>query len=131
MSFSGEDSIYCKKMSKGESFKLGCRHFDNGEYFEAHEIWEELWLEARGSEHAFLQGLIQTAVALHHAKEENYRGTRKLFSTAIHYLERGRTAAEDFDIDRLINCILEFEIVLQKKLAGETVSLPFFKLVIG
>src|SRR5947209_7807661 len=68
-------------------FNAACQHFDAGEYFEAHEVWEDLWNEAYGPRHAYLQGLIQTAVALHHAGNENWNGTRKLLASAWNYLE--------------------------------------------
>ncbi|NDD05448.1 MAG: DUF309 domain-containing protein, partial [Proteobacteria bacterium] len=27
-------------------FSKACEHFNQGEYFEAHEVWEDLWNEA-------------------------------------------------------------------------------------
>ncbi|MBM4317673.1 MAG: DUF309 domain-containing protein, partial [Deltaproteobacteria bacterium] len=48
-------------------FEQGCRYFDEEDYFEAHEIWEEIWIDAFGPRRYFLQGLIQASVALHHA----------------------------------------------------------------
>ena len=51
----------------------GVAHFNAQEYFEAHEVWEELWLVAREPEKTFLQGLIQVAAAFHHHARENAR----------------------------------------------------------
>ena len=50
----------------GEHFARGARLFDEGAFFEAHEVWEERWRVAtdRG-ERDFLQGLIQVAAAFH------------------------------------------------------------------
>lgn len=112
-------------------FDLGCTHFNAGEYFEAHEVWEDLWNEASGARHAFLQGLIQVAVALHHAHNGNWSGTRKLFASALGYLEKGASeegSEGSIDINALKDCVLDFELALQKKLAGESVQLPFFQL---
>jgi predicted metal-dependent hydrolase len=48
------------------AFARGARHFDRGEFFEAHEVWEELWKVATDpTERTFLQGLIQVAAAFH------------------------------------------------------------------
>jgi uncharacterized protein len=44
----------------------GTRLFDAGEFFEAHEVWEERWRVATDkAERDFLQGLIQVAAAFH------------------------------------------------------------------
>ena len=37
--------------------------FNRGDFFEAHEVWEQLWMEP-GEDKKFFQGLIQAAVAL-------------------------------------------------------------------
>lgn len=115
-------------MDDTEAFARACAHFDAGEYFDAHEVWEELWNEASGPRHAYLQGLIQVAVALHHATNENWRGTRSLLGSALGYLEKGRAAAKEVDVDRLVDAMLEFETCLQKRMGGEDVALPFFPL---
>jgi hypothetical protein len=52
--------------SVDESFARGARLFDAGEFFEAHEVWEERWRVATDKvERNFLQGLIQVAAAFH------------------------------------------------------------------
>ena len=109
-------------------FETARRHFDDREYFEAHESWEALWNEAGGARHAFLQGLIQVAVALHHAGNENFTGARKLFASALNYLEKGRGDSEPVDVDILKDLVLDFELAIQRRLAGEKGPLPFFQL---
>jgi predicted metal-dependent hydrolase len=111
-----------------EVFEKGCSYFDLGEYFEAHESWEEIWIDAYGARRYFLQGLIQAAVALHHARNQNWVGTRKLSATALDYLERGRSEGPEIDIDVMKDRIIDFEVALQKLLTGENVELPFYKL---
>ena len=54
------------------------RHFNRGEFFEAHETWEDAWRPATGPERKFLQGFIQIAVALHHHSTGNLRGAQSL-----------------------------------------------------
>jgi predicted metal-dependent hydrolase len=110
------------------SFEKGRQHFDRAEYFEAHEVWEDLWNESEGARTPFLQGLIQVAVALHHAGNGNFKGTRKLFASSLGYLEKGRSDSDPVDIDTLRDFVLEFELALQEHLAGKQIALPFFKL---
>ena len=106
----------------------GVKLFNDSEYFEAHEVWEELWNEASGARNAFLQGLIQVAAALHHATNRNFNGTRKLFARALGYLEKGMSESEPVDMEKLKDSVLDFELALQKVLGGEEAPLPFFKL---
>ena len=113
-----------------QNFHLGCRYFNLGEYFEAHEVWEEMWMESSGARHAFLQCLIQVAVALYHSKRDNFAGARKLFASCLNYLERGRPEATLIDLDQLKNLVLDFEIALQKRSQGIMEELPYFQLPI-
>jgi len=61
--------------------------FNDRDFFEAHEIWESIWLECAGPERRFYQGLIQAAVALYHFGNGNVRGATKLFQSSGKYLE--------------------------------------------
>jgi len=45
----------------------GAALFDQGRFWEAHEAWEEAWLEEDGEVRLFLQGLIQVAAGYHKA----------------------------------------------------------------
>lgn len=65
----------------------GIEHFNHRRFFESHETWEELWKNQRGPSRQFYQGLIQTAVALHHAGHGNVRGARTLLARARQLLE--------------------------------------------
>lgn len=111
-----------------ERFPVACQHFDAGEYFEAHEVWEDLWNEANGPRHAFLQGLIQIAVALHHARNGNYKGPHKLFARALDYLKKGESDSKPIDLDKLRDFVLDFELAIQAIEAGKDEPLPYFKL---
>ena len=68
-------------------FREGLEAFNRGEFYEAHDAWESLWLERFGEEKDFLQGLILCAVALHHCERRNFRGARSRFRAALEKLE--------------------------------------------
>jgi hypothetical protein len=51
----------------------GIEHFNAGRYFDAHEVWEEVWLRSSGDTKLFYQMLIQAAVGLHHYERGNAR----------------------------------------------------------
>ncbi len=59
----------------------GIALFNGLDYFEAHEIWEEIWRLTGGLKHSFYQGLIQCAVALEHYCRSNPRGVRGLYQS--------------------------------------------------
>ncbi|WP_239615288.1 DUF309 domain-containing protein [Cohnella mopanensis] len=54
------------------------------DYFECHEVMEELWLEEGRS--SLLQGLLQAAVGLHHWDNGNRTGAVKLMAAAFEKL---------------------------------------------
>jgi hypothetical protein len=44
--------------------------FNRGEYFQAHELWEEVWRELADVERILTQGLIQIAAGLYHLQQQ-------------------------------------------------------------
>jgi uncharacterized protein len=64
----------------------GIARFNRSEYFEAHEVWEDLWHDTAGPDRRFYQGLIQAAVAVYHASNRNARGARRLFHSGRRYM---------------------------------------------
>ena len=62
--------------------------FNAGDWFEAHEVWEDLWSEGHGDERRFYQGMIQAAVGLCHFSNGNLGGAAKLYRSAFGYMER-------------------------------------------
>ena len=65
----------------------GILFFNEQDFFEAHEVWESLWLDGAGAERKFVQGLIQAAVALYHFGNGNLRGAGKLYHSSKAYME--------------------------------------------
>src|SRR5690606_20932959 len=59
---------------EGAIFHEGIALFNEGEWFEAHESWEDIWHMAAGPRKLFYQGLIQCAVTLEHMRRGNPRG---------------------------------------------------------
>lgn len=116
-------------MSSNEVFEKGRQCFDAGDYFEAHEVWEDLWMEEQGARRHFLQGLIQTSVCLYHAGNGNLNGAEKMAARALGYLEKGMEDSDPIDIPALINELLGFVTVVGEHKAGNCENkLPFFKL---
>jgi predicted metal-dependent hydrolase len=68
-------------------YLAGILFFNERDFFEAHEVWEDLWADSAGPERRFYQGLIQAAVGLHHFCNGNLRGAVKLYRTSRAYME--------------------------------------------
>lgn len=64
-------------------FHEGIKLFNDGEWFEAHEKWEDIWRSAAGAKKKFYQGLIQGAVTLEHIRRGNPRGVRSVWKTCV------------------------------------------------
>jgi len=65
----------------------GLRCYRNREFWVAHEHWESAWLRLQEPEKSFLQALIQTTAAFHHAQRGNIRGAVSLLGKAMRRLE--------------------------------------------
>jgi len=64
----------------------GVALFNAGEYEEAHEEFEMLWLSTQGPDSDFFKGLVQAAIALHHFARGNLDGAAKLHAGHRGYL---------------------------------------------
>jgi predicted metal-dependent hydrolase len=80
----------------------GIRCFNEREYFEAHEVWEDLWKDYTGPARHFYQGLIQVAVCLHHFGNGNAIGARKLYYSSHRHLDDYPTSYLGLDLEKLL-----------------------------
>ena len=74
--------------------------FNRGDYYEAHEVLEHLWLETKGADHAFYKGLIQIAGAFVHLRRQflgpDHPKDRLRLRPAARLLVRGLANVEPF-----------------------------------
>jgi hypothetical protein len=68
-------------------YLAGILFFNERDFFEAHEVWEDLWAESHGDERRFYQGLIQAAVGLFHFSSGNLGGAVKLYRSSRDYMQ--------------------------------------------
>jgi len=68
-------------------YLAGILFFNQHDYFEAHEVWEDLWMASSGEVRQFYKALIHAAVALHHFSNGNLRGALKLFRSGRDYMK--------------------------------------------
>ncbi|WP_409345776.1 DUF309 domain-containing protein [Paenibacillus sp. MBLB4367] len=70
------------------------------DYFECHEVMEELWLEEGRS--PLFQGLLQVAVGLYHHWNGNVSGSIKLFTQGIDKLQQYPEQVHGIDLGKLL-----------------------------
>ena len=68
-------------------YVMGVELFNEKDFFECHEVWEEMWRHAIGDHSRFYQGMIQAAVCYYHWGNANFDGARRLAREAMAKLE--------------------------------------------
>jgi predicted metal-dependent hydrolase len=83
--------------------------FNRGDYFEAHDVLEDLWLGQRqGPNDLFYKGMIQLAGAFVHLKKNRLRPADALFRLAQFNLARYRPVHERLDLEEVLGLIREW-----------------------
>jgi Domain of unknown function (DUF309) len=75
-------------MGISEQLERGRVAFNHGDYFRAHELWEDVWHELVGPERIVVQGLIQIAAGLHHLQQHRPRPAVSLLRKGLEKLSR-------------------------------------------
>src|SRR5207245_3609845 len=97
-------------MATGEydpRYLSGIELFNRGEYFDAHEIWEELWHDCAAADRRFYQSLIQAAVALYHGGNGNTPGATRLSDSGKKYMDPYRPRYRGLDVDGFWRLVMD------------------------
>lgn len=87
--------------------------FNRQEFYEAHDVLEDLWLEARrGPDGDFFKGLIQLAGAFVHLQKERLRPAEALFQLADRNLARYRDRHWGVEVGGLRRLVAEWRTAL-------------------
>jgi predicted metal-dependent hydrolase len=95
-----------------DPFREGIRLFNQAEFYDAHEVLEDVWRGSSGPEKKFLQALIQLAVALHHHSKGNLRGARSLLARSARNLKAYPAEFHGIAVGRVLHEISEWESAL-------------------
>lgn len=68
-------------------FIKGIELFNQQEFYDCHDVIEEIWLQESSEQQPFLQGLIQAAVAFHHYQNGKWGAARSLLKLAVEKLQ--------------------------------------------
>jgi len=86
-------------------FEIGMKLFNSCQWYESHDVFEEIWHETGGPERQLLQGILQVAVAQVHLENSNVNGAMILYGEALGRLKRFELANLRLDIVGLCICI--------------------------
>ena len=91
-------------MRQDERFLKGLELFNRGEYFECHDVIEDLWLETPEDDprRDLYKGVIQAAAAIYQWDRGIFSGARGLYRTSVLYLEKYRPDALGLNTKKLI-----------------------------
>jgi predicted metal-dependent hydrolase len=85
-----------------EQFQRGIALFNQCRFFEAHEVWEDIWRALKnGKRRQTLQALIQSAVAAHQLQTFNLHGAKSSLQKALRKLRPDLCEFQGVDLKRL------------------------------
>ncbi|WP_320667605.1 DUF309 domain-containing protein [Prochlorococcus sp. MIT 1307] len=112
-------------LSYDKRFHKAIALFNSGDWYSAHDVFEELWHEGYGLERNTLQGILQVAVAQLHLAGGNRNGAMILFGEALGRLSRLSTPSLGLDLDRLCESVKQRLNILHQDGDPEQFSVPF------
>ena len=89
-------------------FYKGLELFNRGFYFECHDVWEEIWGDAKGKNKIFYQALIMSAVALYHFGNENLEGALSCLQKATRQFSQLPQAFLGLNVASFVQQMTEF-----------------------
>ena len=84
------------------ALRVGVHMFNAGEYFEQHEVLEELWRAEPGQIRELYQGILQVGVGCYHLQRGNYHGAVTLLDRGLARLARVAPDAGGIDVAGLM-----------------------------
>jgi uncharacterized protein len=83
------------------ALERGLALFNRGEFFHAHEVWEDWWRATTHPEKQTIQGMVQLAVSMHHFSTGNLAGAKSVMKRALRNLEGAQTKFHGVDMVQL------------------------------
>jgi predicted metal-dependent hydrolase len=84
-------------------FKLGIEKFNSHEFYDCHDILEDVWFDVRGSSRRFYQGLIHIAVGFYHITiRKNPKGALSQLNKALEKLLPYSPSFQGVELENLL-----------------------------
>jgi len=101
-------------------FQDGLKFYRGGNYFEAHESWEEMWSDYYLIDRRFIQGLIQLSVSFVHLENGNIKGAKSLLNKSIEKFKEFNGIHRGISLDNLLKQINQVNDVYANLISVDT-----------
>jgi len=109
-------------------FIKGIELFNKKEFYDAHEYWEELWLEYYLEDKKFIQALIQLTVAYYHLSTGNKKGALSLFNKSLDKMKLFTPKKRGIDVDMIISSINQAIDIINKNQMIDWDAVPILEI---
>ena len=113
---------------KDKLFIKGVELFNKKEFYDAHEYWEELWLEYYLEDKKFVQALIQLTVAYYHLSTDNKKGALSLFNKSLDKMKMFTPDNRGIDVNMIISSINQVIDVINKNQMIDWDAVPILEI---
>jgi predicted metal-dependent hydrolase len=93
------DPSLSQKEKESLALRLFFELYRKGEFYDCHDILEEIWFDSHGENKIFFQGLLQCAVARLHHERDNLHGAHILYRDGTAKLEAFRPEFLGVDLE--------------------------------
>ncbi len=97
-------------------FYCGIQSFNSGNFYEAHDLFEDLWHECDEPKRRWIHGIVQISVAMHHHSTGNLNGSLLLMAEGISRMRRSQISPTGFKESEFLEPCLEILKLLQENL---------------
>ncbi len=111
---------------KKAALEEGIRLFNEGWFYDCHEVLEEMWIGDRSEFRELYQGLIKLAVALYHAQMGNFLGARKVLESGLKQIEPYAGRETPVEVESVVDTMRSWREAIR---SGESIPMPHPKLV--
>jgi uncharacterized protein len=106
--------VNVQRSTSSSGYQHGIQLFNERQFFEAHEVLEDVWRAAPIPEKKFLQGLTQLAVAFHHYSTGNTVGCRSVMARAIRNLSEYPEGLLNMRTEEIIEAVAPCQLALEE-----------------
>ena len=103
----------------------GVKLFNNADFFESHDYFEDLWMNAEHPDRLFYQGMVQISVGCYHLEHKNYKGALSQFTRGSEKLIRYPEIYNGVNLSKLLKDVEPLKEKLEKYFSGELTSIIY------
>jgi uncharacterized protein len=101
--------MYPTEKELNDLYKSGLEKYKEGDFFLAHELWEDMWINKQLKDRIFIQGLIQISASFYKIQCGNLRGARSLLEKSLNKFQNYNGIHRSINVDRLKNDLINIQ----------------------